>query len=141
VEVTERRGDLFHVLYSDGLAIDGWLSAADLLPGAGPDCDDCHGSVRDIFDKCPDAPTDEDDGCPASSTITHASAVRDTDIRIASEPNSLVVGHLERRAEIVILNDSPKDAAKGVVRVRPRHGELEPLGGEFWVDESALAKQ
>jgi hypothetical protein len=141
LEITARRGDLVHVLYNDGLAIDGWMSARDLEPGDGPDCDDCHGSIRDIYDKCPDVPTDDDeDGCPALDTIVHASAVRDTDIRIGPEPTSLVIGRLERRAEVIIPTPR-KDAPSGVVRVRPRHGELEPFGGDFWVDESALQRE
>jgi hypothetical protein len=141
VELTEHRGDRFHVLYADGVAIDAWVSAEDLEPGAGPDCDDCHGSVRDLYDKCPDEPLDDTDGCPASSTIVHASALRDTDVRIGPEANSLVVGHLERRAEVVIINDPKKEPPKGIVRVRPRHGELEPVSGDYFVDESALARE
>ena len=149
-ELTESRGSLVHVLYDDGVRIDAWMRATDLLPGAGPDCDDCHGSIRDVDDRCPDYPVDDADGCPETTTLTRAVATRETEIRGAAAKDGAVLGRLERGAEVWVI-DPRRVGAKGeaswppgaLVRVRPRHGEREPRSGsgEFFAEASALTPE
>jgi hypothetical protein len=137
VDVLESRGALRRIGYDDGVRLDAWVDADALADGAGPDCDDCHGSIRDINDKCPDYPDDDDaDGCPAVELVI-GTAHADVPIHISPEENSLILGKVERGAQVLVV-DKPEKTNPHFARVRPRHIQLTPVTGDFFVERRYL---
>lgn len=136
VRLLEARGDLRRVLYEEDVRLDGYLRADELLPGEGPDCDDCHGSIRDSSDRCPDEPSADEDGCP-DGPIQLARVARAVDIHLHPRPDGLVIGRIEPGVEVVVVAPKKGSAPSLFVDVRPRHGALEPVTG-FFVERTAL---
>ena len=136
--VTESRGDLRHVRYDNGVHIDAWMRAKQLVLGEGPDCDDCDGGPRDLDDRCPDYSTDQDEGCPDTGDTTHVVAMHDVDIHMAASLDSPVVGTLERGAAVLVIKDKKQMLPPGWSRIRPLLGELTPGNSDFVVESSAL---
>jgi hypothetical protein len=137
VEILETRAGLKHIFYSDGVRLDGFVAEHDLLPGEGPDCDDCHGGIRDVSDKCPDEPESGAEGCQATKARI-ARALRDTDIHLGAAQDSPTVGRLEQGAEVRVVTPQHATVPSELVSVWPRGAEVEPAS-EFWVDRSALS--
>lgn len=136
VRLLETRGDLRRILYDDDVRLDGYLQAGELLPGEGPDCDDCHGSIRDSNDRCPDEPTADEDGCP-TGPLQFARTTREVDIHLHPRPDSPVIGRIETGVEVVVVEPKKGSAPSLFADVRPRHNALEPMTG-FFVERAAL---
>lgn len=136
VRLLETRGDLRRILYEDDVRLDGYLLAGELLPGEGPDCDDCHGSIRDSNDRCPDEPISDEDGCPIGP-LQLARALREVDVHLRPRPDSPVIGRIEPGAEVVVVGPKKGTAPSLYADVRPRQGSLDAATG-FFVERAAL---
>lgn len=127
VHVIESRGAFRHVRYEDGVRIDAWMRAADLAPGEGPDCDDCHGWPMDAEDGCDPAKDCPDEkGGPFHAS--HKVAVRDR-----PSPEGQPLGWLEEDGEVRIVGRQGTYA-----RVVPVTHDIAPPAGGFWIDEGIL---
>jgi hypothetical protein len=129
----EDRSGRTHVRYRDGVAIDGWLRADDLLAGFGPDCDDCHGWPLEVADSCPCAePTEDIDGCP-NVTSWDARATLAVPVRTAADESAAPIGELEAGASVCA-----RETKGSFTRVVASGGLASP-GTGFWVPTASLA--
>jgi hypothetical protein len=126
-DVIESRGSFRRVRYDDGVRIDGWVRAADLAPGEGPDCDDCHGGIMDVDDVCPPPR-----GCPdEKGGPFHAR--RKVAVRDRPSPEGRPLGWLDEDGEVRIVG------RKGTyARIEAVKGEIAPPTGGFWIDAASL---
>ena len=106
------------------------MRAADLAPGFGPDCDDCHGWPMDVDDTCPPpAGCRDEKGGPFHAS--HKVAVRDR-----PSPEGQPLGWLEEDGEVRIVG------RKGTyARVEPVKNEIAAPAGGFWIDEGILRRK
>jgi hypothetical protein len=132
VAVDERSGRT-HVRYHDGVAIDAWVRSDDVLPGFGPDCDDCHGWPLEVADSCPcTEPSEDVDGCPnVPMAETHAAIA--APVRTRAEDSATSIGELEIGA-IVCARETKGSFTRVVAS-----GGLASPGTGFWVPTAALA--
>jgi len=131
----EERAGRVHVRYHDGVAIDGWIRAAELLPGEGPDCDDCHGWPLEMADSCPCLePSEDADGCPEVPSAP-SRAVMTAPVRTRPDETSAALGELESGASVCARE------TRGAYTHVVAGGGIASTGGGFWVPSASLAAQ
>jgi hypothetical protein len=125
---------MHRVHYLDGVRLDAWVRDSDLEPGYGPDCDDCHGGIEDVMDRCPTpSDSDDNDGCPELADVNHRARVA-SPVRTKPANDGPIVGEIEPGVLLAVLGRRP-----GFAHVLPADGEIRGEGGVgLWVDASAL---
>jgi hypothetical protein len=138
LDVLETTRSMRHVRYEHEIVIDGWLAAPPLAEDEGDD-DGCD-SLPDADDLCPDEPEGEGDeasGCPASAQGRTLRLSADADVRLSPELGRSPVGHADRGAEVVVVEERG-DWASVVPVVHKSSMAPAPGAGAFWIRRAAL---
>lgn len=131
-------GDRRHVAFEAGVTFDGWAPAAELVDGAGADCDDCEGSIFDVDDVCGGRPS-TDDGCPLEEAPVKVGVA--SPVKALPDEDAETLGWVDVGAEVFALETrgawtrvSAKDAGLADPSVAWPPTTLEG----FWIRTGAL---